>query len=607
MRGGGASRDEPGGIAERRSAGQNHGATKYALAWLVRNAAVRTRLDQGPPPHGNRHMLLRISQETGVRAQRRMGPCRIRRRQEYQFIGPTPFFRNRDEELPGTDPKKADTNSNGLGDGIEFRGGGNAAKPGDPLFPFAMAAALKLPAVEATFTGNETFYYGTSASAPGVYLNGDAGGAWGPDRIVDAGGHLSGTETYVTLWRPEPGILEIIFDGYGPTDGEPVTITGGLALKHGRFIGDPYMWSGECATGSVTRVAGSATNITWSIVCRPYPGYPDNAPNRGWARWRIRYEPDILKVDLDIDGVADADEETTGAVVVRRHDDNDAPRKKIILRQVEPTAWSGDVLLSRGNTKVKVFDAETGGTEITFNGTDNKFASTALPKDLWVQGDTASAATRDVPLDLSVDGLADCKDSVNFTVLWVDVDKRTTGNVSDDNAGKAEYIDRTGADGFGFRIYNLAGALGVEFVGTVHPSDFDQNVVFRRKFIASKEYSNGTLRSSDLDERMDTSDAEIRDDDPQSGDSEGTVYDLDAPGVLILAENPGDTDSRRVNFKQWTTYTVGEDNVRCSQERPWYLRINVKMKPDYTFELFDDVEGDNKIDFGTTSLEYNLE
>ena len=36
-------------------------------------------------------MLLRISQETGVRAQRRMGPCRIRRRQEYQFIGPTPY------------------------------------------------------------------------------------------------------------------------------------------------------------------------------------------------------------------------------------------------------------------------------------------------------------------------------------------------------------------------------------------------------------------------------------------------------------------------------------------------------------------------------------
>jgi hypothetical protein len=315
----------------------------------------------------------------------------------------------------------------------------------------------------------------------------------------------------------------------------------------------------------------------------------------------------IIKVDLDIDGVEDADEETTGAVVVRRHDDNDAPRKKIILRQVEPTAWSGDVLLSRGSTKVKVFNAETGGAEITFNGTDNKFASTVLPKSLWVQGDTASAAMRDVPLDLSVDGLSDCKDSVNFTVLWVDVDKRTAGNVSDDNAGKAEYIDRTGADGFGFRIYNLAGALGVEFVGTVHPSDFDQDVVFRRKFIASKEYSNGTLRSSDLDERMDTSDADIRDDDPQSGDSEGTVYDLDAPGVLLLAENPGDTDSRRANYKQWTTYTVGAEDVRCSQERPWYLRINVKMKPGYTFELFNDVEGDNKIDFGTTSLEYNLE
>ena len=292
MRGGGASRDEPGGIAERRSAGQNHGATKYALAWLVRNAAVRTRLDQGPPPHGNRHMLLRISQETGVRAQRRMGPCRIRRRQEYQFIGPTPFFRNRDEELPGTDPKKADTDGDGMDDGIEFRGGDDPRLEALSVFAEFAAESGMLPV---TAVGNFNYFgYGGGGTAT---LNGTNNVCLGPDRIVDAGGHRSGTETYVTLWRPNPGEIELIIDGFGPTNGLPVRIEGTLTLERGHFTSEPESVFSEYTTGSVTRT--DATTLAWSIDCYPYPNLPPDSPNRGWARWRIRYEPDILKVDLD--------------------------------------------------------------------------------------------------------------------------------------------------------------------------------------------------------------------------------------------------------------------------------------------------------------------
>ena len=315
----------------------------------------------------------------------------------------------------------------------------------------------------------------------------------------------------------------------------------------------------------------------------------------------------VVKVDLDIDGLGETEEVTRGGVVVRHYDGNNSPLQKIILRKVEPNTWLGNVVLTRGNAKVAVYDSATAGTEITFNGTDNRFSNSTLPMNLWVKGVTASEEMRDVPLDLSAEGLAACKDTVKFTVLWVDVDKRTTGNVSEDNAGKVAYIDATGADGFGFRIYNFSGALGVEFVGTVHPSNFDQDIVFRRKFLGSMEYTNGILRSSDPTETMDTSDPAIRDDAPQSGGSGGKIYDLDAPGVLILAEMPGDTDARRANFKQWATYTIGGVDVRCTLECPWYLRINVRMKPDSTFDIYSSVEGDNKIDFGTTSLEYNLE
>ena len=132
----------------------------------------------------------------------------------------------------------------------------------------------------------------------------------------------------------------------------------------------------------------------------------------------------VIKVDLDIDGVQDTDEVNVGGFVGANEN---APRKKIILRKAEPDNWTGNLILTRNNTRVKVYDAQTGGNEITFNGTNNKFANNTLPKSLWVQGESASQNVRDVQLELKAEGSTTGKDLVKFTVLQVNIAFQTAG------------------------------------------------------------------------------------------------------------------------------------------------------------------------------------
>ena len=129
----------------------------------------------------------------------------------------------------------------------------------------------------------------------------------------------------------------------------------------------------------------------------------------------------VVEADLDIDGVDDDDEESVGQEVLLNFDDNDAPRKKVILRKVTPNDWDGDVILSRSNTKVELFDSVTEGTKITFDDSDNRFANSGLPKSLWVEGSGVSGSMRDVALELEAEGISYCDDTVCFTVIKVDI------------------------------------------------------------------------------------------------------------------------------------------------------------------------------------------
>ncbi len=130
----------------------------------------------------------------------------------------------------------------------------------------------------------------------------------------------------------------------------------------------------------------------------------------------------VAPADLDIEGVDDEDEESAGAFVLRKLDDNAAPRRKIVLNEITPTWWDGHVLLSRNSDKVGVFDAETGGNEVAFNGADNRFQASALPRQLWVEGHARSDNLCDVGLTLALEGLPRTDDTVAFTVVESDLD-----------------------------------------------------------------------------------------------------------------------------------------------------------------------------------------
>ena len=126
-----------------------------------------------------------------------------------------------------------------------------------------------------------------------------------------------------------------------------------------------------------------------------------------------------VKVDLDVDAdydgsisvdsPDDAIEESAGGIVAV------GKRTEIKLREVLPSGTASSATLSWTTDKIKVFDAASEGNEIS-NG-----ESIALPKTLWVQGESANSDSRDVTVTLEI--ASGAKDEVVFTVF--DVDKIT--------------------------------------------------------------------------------------------------------------------------------------------------------------------------------------
>lgn len=194
-----------------------------------------------------------------------------------------------------TNPMISDSDGDGMDDGIEVNSGGDPLD--GVLDPFAWVAAHRMPPVTATMDAGCPFYFGTSApSDQTVSLNG-AEYALPRDQIpIQEMGHTSSTETYITLRQVEPGLLEITFDGHGLVDGSPVMLSGSMTLNNGHFIGAPAQISNDTTEGTVTN--SSPTTIEWTISCQPYPNYPPDAPNRGWTVWRVKYEPDLVRIGL---------------------------------------------------------------------------------------------------------------------------------------------------------------------------------------------------------------------------------------------------------------------------------------------------------------------
>jgi hypothetical protein len=236
---------------------------------------------------------------------------------------------------------------------------------------------------------------------------------------------------------------------------------------------------------------------------------------------------------------------------------NNAPRKKIILNQVDPGTWSGDVILTRSSAKVNVFTASTGGTQLLFDGVDNRYANSSLPKTLWVEGYVKSSSSRDVGLTLEAMYTL-CTDQVKFTVLWLVVTTDHTGSLESDNSARDNLAslvvppDPPACYAMGHHLYRRCFPLapeaawngrGSEFMGTVCPSDFMPGefsgaafpLHLAREVVNGKRFTgpNGDVLLKSFSLTPDTGEPWARDDHPQSGTSEGVIYDDDATEIEL--------------------------------------------------------------------------
>src|SRR5262249_49495794 len=145
-----------------------------------------------------------------------------------------------------------------------------------------------------------------------------------------------------------------------------------------------------------------------------------------------------------------------GGLIVRNFNANNAPRKKITIGKSATAGFAGNILITSSSAKVSFFAADAGGAALAQDGTQNKFANAALPKDLFVEGVTESATMRDIEIAINADGGA-AMDTAKLTVLWVDQPTvALAGNISPKNAKKAGYKSwtKSGKDDLGLQEYN---------------------------------------------------------------------------------------------------------------------------------------------------------
>jgi len=338
----------------------------------------------------------------------------------------------------------------------------------------------------------------------------------------------------------------------------------------------------------------------------------------------------VAKVTLAIDGVADSDKTNVGGLVVRNNDDNGAPRQKITIQMAEPNTMTGNVILTRSSgAKVKVFNSASGGTEITFNGTNNKFSTSSLPISLYVEGANYSDSMRDITFTLNLEEQSNVSDSAAFTVLWVDQPSVLfSGTISMNNAKRDNYRNWTASIVYDLgprRFTSIAPSLfddrlgwGLEASATVHPAGFNypNNNLKLERDVAACLYNGSTLVSpctsfsSSIPPGNDTGDPASRDDNPSPDDK---LYDFDAPGTTNTATKPQNDIFRvRQNFKAFASITVGGTAVRCSSIRTYFSRLSIKQltaPSGNNWVIIDppDVTNDKQAGNGATNLSWNLQ
>jgi len=193
--------------------------------------------------------------------------------------------------------------------------------------------------------------------------------------------------------------------------------------------------------------------------------------------------------------------------------------------------------------------------------------------------------------------------TTNITDVWAVISQRTSGTVSSDDAAIGAYDSAEGTTNLGLMSgSNPTGCvIGNETIGTIAPPNYTSYVTLHRFVVADMGYRNST-QTGGVTNFDDTSDPALRDDDPQSGNSGGKVYDLDAPGIGPPNVD-GNTYRYRGNFYEFAALS---DGTVISSQFTFYVRVSCK-KTASGYQVVNDVPNDNQIGTGTTPLTWNLQ
>ncbi len=421
-------------------------------------------------------------------------------------------------------------------------------------------------------------------------------------------------------------------------------ISGSGAVRlHSTSLGDIYLGSLSSDGDSLTHFDGTSI---WDLL-------------KGNAHFNLSLEGDyygevILAIQFSLNGELIHEDRLRICVVGVVVDLNNTPDDDDDIVPKYSTSPAGRPEI---NARIKVVGANEEVTAFIQNGlfggtfrfpliTDLSKTFTLPSNGDWVDfsvsGQYYSTTMNDASVVASVNGVPAYKE--DGTVYWVDMSYKYTNadETSPNNDKRTNWYNLTelGDHYLGLmKKYPSGVGWGVEYKGTVYPSDFEletgNSLILTRdgeseSFLdlvdGSTDDHDGSLEGETFSGTFpgnDPSSTFFRDD-FLSGDTIREIYDIDGYGLNASAiEAEGMIQRRRVNFKEYAFFTDGvvdgngihTNAVRCSNDLEHYIRVTwIQMGPgvDGNWEPMLNTHthwktGDNEAGSGTTNLTWDLQ
>lgn len=261
------------------------------------------------------------------------------------------------------------------------------------------------------------------------------------------------------------------------------------------------------------------------------------------------------------------------------------------------TQYSSTGTWGSTNTGVATVSAQNNG----LNGLVTGIASGT--SSLWAQGFGSVYSSSYCAYDPSCPYNTNYQGSGTGTVVVATISIRDSGAAATDDAARDAYKSETGTYNLGtFVGTNGFCSIGYEAAGSITPTSYTGTInLVRTKGGAVYTGSTGqTLQTSYPNGTNDTSPPQLEDTNPHSGTSNGTVYDLDAPGTSPAVSQVG-----RIRYNFFENAQL-PDGTYVATEIGFYVRVSCNWgSAGNSFRT--EFSGDNTLGLGTTKTTWNLQ